>query len=61
MSKDPLRAIVLTLEVTLFCGLQNSNILSLGLVQKECRGVANVVAESYWLRQLLTELEHPPQ
>jgi hypothetical protein len=25
------------------------------------QGIANVVAESSWLRQLLTELGHPPQ
>jgi hypothetical protein len=29
--------------------------------EAEYHGIANVVAESYWLRQLLLELGHPPQ
>jgi hypothetical protein len=37
------------------------NIVSRSSVEAEYRGVANTVAKSCWLHQLLTELGHPPQ
>jgi hypothetical protein len=59
---DPLLDYVLILGIILCLGHQNGNPLFPSPVQKaEYRGIANVVAKSSWLCQLLTELGHPPQ
>jgi hypothetical protein len=40
---------------------ERQSVVSRSSAEAEYRGVANVVAESSWLYQLLIELGHPPQ
>jgi hypothetical protein len=41
-------------------GFLRQNTISRSSAEAECRAVANCVAESCWLRQLLVELHRPP-
>nr|GEX75744.1 ribonuclease H-like domain-containing protein [Tanacetum cinerariifolium] len=54
-----LQVTVFFCDTTSFLGLQSATRLSLILVLAEYRGVANVVAETAWLRNLLRELSSP--